>query len=90
MKQEDFFRVNISRRVHEDGRDKWVRVVQDGVVIDRRHGANGGWIRVVAPGAVEERPINRDPNNAEWFPLLSRAIHVVVTGGPECPPASST
>ncbi len=63
------------------GGHKTIKVVEDGVVIDRRFGHRGLWIRVFCPVEVEERLINFDPRNAEWFCTNGRHMQVIRIGG---------
>lgn len=71
-------RVRICRKVTEpSGMGRWIKVVEDGVIVDRRFGSRGEWIRVWAPASIEGEVANSDPRNAEWFAVESRFLKVL-------------
>lgn len=71
-------RVRITRKVQgQDGRSRWVKVVEDGIVIDRRFGSRGQWVRVLAPVTLEGQLLNVSPDAAEWFPVESVYMRVI-------------
>ena len=63
-------RASVTRRV---GDDRWIRIVEDGVVV----GVRDGWVQIWDPITIEGRLINTRPELAEWFPLEAKCLRVV-------------
>lgn len=73
-------RVLICRKIIQPGVGvRYIKMVEDGVVLDRRVGFKGDWIRVLAPCSLDGHKINQNPDTSEWFPLVSAYIRVIKT-----------
>lgn len=73
-------RVTIFRRVIQPGAGlRWIKMIEDGLVLDRRVGHRCDWIQVIAPDSLDGVPINRGIDVAEWFPVEAAMLRVVRT-----------
>lgn len=60
--------------------NRWVRIIEGGVVVGSRSGRSTNWIQVWDPTEVEGEPINVRPELAEFFPEDSKCLKVVPHG----------
>lgn len=74
-------RVRICRKVSEPGGgSRYIKVVEDGLIINRRFGHRTDWIQVLCPATLDGQLVNANPDTAEFFPVHSRYLQITRTG----------